>query len=303
MSSSPNFSVLVKNFLDYLQNQCHYSSHTIQNYRRDLRDFDAFTNHEMGDLNSLGKRTCQQYLYALETQQYAHRSIHRKIASLRSFWRYLIQGKHVDSNPWQLISLPKKPKRLPKVLSTKVMGRFLDALPEQTPRQIRDKCICELLFASGVRVSELVGLDLADIDLANQQCHVTGKGNKERICLFGPEAAAATQAYIDHARPLWAQAQTQALLINPNGQRLSTRSIQRIIKAAGQQLGLDPDITPHSFRHSFATALLDGGADLKSIQTLLGHESISATELYTHLSMSALKDGYDKAHPRQKSDL
>jgi site-specific recombinase XerD len=180
------------------------------------------------------------------------------------------------------------------------MAQFLDSLPTEKPADYRDKTICELLYSAGIRVSELIALDLHDISVPNQEMKVTGKGKKERIAIFGSTAATFLNTYLHSIRPLWDKGESSALFLNQKGQRLTQRSIQRMIQTQCKKTGFTKRLTPHTFRHSFATDLFNGGADLRTIQELLGHASLSTTQVYTHLSTKQLQKTYLSAHPRAR---
>lgn len=294
----------IKQFLNHLQLHKRYSTHTLSNYKRDLDKFVAFCNNETNSLHDLTQRSCRQFLYHLEHQGLSNRSIARVIACLRSFWGYLIQENIVTLNPWELTVLPKVEKKLPHILSAKEMAQFLDALPCETPAEYRDKTICECLYSAGIRVSELIELNRHDISVTAQEMKVTGKGKKERIAIFGSTAATYLNTYLHSIRPIWDNGSSDALFLNQKGHRLTQRSIQRMIQTQCIKIGFTKRLTPHTFRHSFATDLFNGGADLRTIQELLGHASLSTTQVYTHLSTQQLQKTYLSAHPRaqQASD-
>ena len=201
-------------------------------------------------------------------------------------------------NPWSLIRPPKLPRRLPSLFTEDEMLSFLNALPNERPQDIRDKTIFECLYSTGIRISELIALTLGDIDVAQQEARVIGKGNKERIVLFGHSFLQQYHYYLANARPALDKAQSPYLFLSNRGSALSVRQVQRQLKAALIAQDLDTSITPHSFRHSFASTLLNNGADLRIVQELLGHVSIQSTQLYTRLSESRLIDAYTSAHPR-----
>ncbi len=204
----------------------------------------------------------------------------------------------VSENPWQWIRIPKLGRPLPAVHDKETVLRLLDHISKTTPTDMRTYAILELLFASGLRVSELVGLKISDVDMATRELRVRGKGQKERIALFGGRAYQALSEYLTRVRPLWNTGQTDSVFLNQQGGQLTVRSIQRWLLQISAQFGLTPPLTPHTLRHSFATALLNGGADLRSIQELLGHTSLSTTQIYTHVSTERLAQTYERAHPR-----
>lgn len=291
---------MIDSFLEFLKNQKQYSPHTISNYHRDLKKFfrfipiDSWENGTDIDLS-----TAREYLYFLDTQKYARKSIARMIASLRSFWKYLIRESVVQSNPWALLTIPKLPKKLPHILTQTETNRFLEQIDTSTPIGFRNRTICELIYGAGLRISECLNLKISDIDLAEQEILIKGKGGKERIVIYGDIAQNYLKSYLIHIRPMWIKKSTQAVFLNQrDGTQISSRSVQRIIKSLCKASHINKTITPHTLRHSFATDLLNGGADIKTVQELLGHSSLSTTQIYTHLSQDRLKEIYTKAHPR-----
>jgi integrase/recombinase XerC len=290
---------LISTFLDHLTYAKQYSAHTISSYKQTLSQFDAYCD-TTSELSAIDLRFCKYYLYHLEQQQLSKRTIQHHITVLRTFWRYLAQSKIVNTTPWSLLHLPKLPQILPKTLFTEQIIALLNSIPVHTPLGIRDRCICELLFATGLRVSELATLTYDSIDFEERHIRITGKGRKERITLFGETAKEALLYYLANARPSWIKIETPYIFINPQGTPLSTRAIQRLIKRATKPWPELHNTTPHTLRHSFASCLLNGGADLKSIQELLGHESLSTTQIYTHIHPETLHTIYKNAHPRGK---
>lgn len=290
----------LNDFLQVLSLDKHYSAHTISNYKRDIQRFQNFCTESQAPIDELTIRSCRNYLYNLEQDALSPKTIARHIASLRSFWNYLVYIKKTELNPWTLLSLPKVHQKLPDILTENDMHQFLDNIPTDTAAHYRDRCICECLYGSGLRVSELVSLDISDLNLNNLDMKIIGKGNKERLAIFGHTTQTFLTTYINTIRPIWCDTHTSALFVNQRGSRLSVRSVQRIIKEHAKKQNLSTPITPHTFRHSFATALFNGGADLRSIQELLGHSSLSTTQIYTHLSTKKLQDIYLSTHPRAK---
>ena len=224
----------------------------------------------------------RMFLKFMESKKNSRRSIARKIAAYKSYWKYIQRTTtNDDDNPWDYISSPRLEKKLPRFLGSDETARFLDSVPEA-----REKAIFELMYASGLRISEIVGLNLGDIDWGSSEIRVLGKGNKERIVLMGNHAKQAIQDYVQEHRK---KAKGKAVFLNTRGGRLTARSIQRTLKAY--------KMTPHLFRHSFATHLLNGGADLRVVQELLGHSSLSTTQIYTHVTTDRLQKVYDRTHP------
>jgi integrase/recombinase XerC len=240
------------------------------------------------------------FLAFLGTQSYSKSTIARKLATLRSFYKFCMRRGYVKTHPLATIRTPKQDKRLPKFLEVEKIAKLLATPDDNTLLGARDRAMLEVLFSTGVRVSELVDLNFTDVDFEGRSIRVRGKGKKQRTTPIGPTALAAVQKYIQLRR---ADARATnfdqtALFVNKHGQRLSTRSVRRKLDKYLAQAGLDPSISPHTLRHSFATHMLANGADLRSVQELLGHQSISTTQIYTHLTTPRLKQAYDDAHPR-----
>lgn len=240
------------------------------------------------------------FLAFLGTQSYSKSTIARKLATLRSFYKFCMRRGYVKTHPLATIRTPKQDKRLPKFLEVEKITKLLSTPDDNTLLGARDRAMLEVLFSTGVRVSELVDLNFTDVDFEGRSIRVRGKGKKQRTTPIGPTALAAVQKYIQLRR---ADARAtnfdqSALFVNKHGQRLSTRSVRRKLDKYLAQAGLDPSISPHTLRHSFATHMLANGADLRSVQELLGHQSISTTQIYTHLTTPRLKQAYDDAHPR-----
>ncbi|UCF57205.1 MAG: tyrosine recombinase XerC [Deltaproteobacteria bacterium] len=301
---------LIESFIDYLRSQKGYSDHTAKNYQVDLEhflDFLAAKQRQAGkketapQLESIDFLVIREYLGKLYGR-YKRTTIARKLSALRSFFYFLERKGLVKGNPAADISTPKRGKYIPTHLPVDEMFRLLEGPDRGKPLGLRDLAILEVLYSCGIRVSELSGLNLSSIDFGQRLVRVVGKGNKERIAPIGRKALRAVEAYIEATYPLRKKAQSNVqdapLFINFRGGRLTTRSIGRIIKKYASKCGLMTEITPHSLRHTFATHLLDGGADLRSVQELLGHVSLSSTQKYTHVSLERLMEVYDKAHPR-----
>ncbi len=241
------------------------------------------------------------YLTHLNDKEYSKATIARKLATLRSFYKFLVKRNHISSNPVVTIRTPKQEKKLPRFLEYEEVKRLLSTPPTNTWLGSRDRAILETLYSTGIRVSELVALNMDDIDFLGEVVHVRGKGKKERIAPIGSSALQVIQHYMEYRNK---RAQNngnfdaRVLFVNKHGQRLSTRSVRRKMDKYLKMAGLDPAISPHTLRHSFATHMLNSGADLRSVQELLGHQSLSTTQVYTHLTTSRLKEVYDDAHPR-----
>jgi integrase/recombinase XerC len=312
---------LIEQFVNYLRFERHFSPYTARCYAADLRQFFEYLAGGPGsDYQSDGQlvvveekvraadaMTIRGLLAHLETFGYSPATTARKIATLRSFYKWLLKCGLVQSNPMILIRTPKQIKRLPKAIGVEQIEKLLAAPDNKETLGARDRAILETLYSTGVRVSELVGLNRTDMDFDGQTLHVRGKGKKERIVPLGSHAMAAIRHYLTLLDPdprfdlLRQQLMTTPavpLFVNKNSGRLSSRSVRRKLDKYLKSLGLDPSISPHTLRHSFATHLLDNGADLRSVQELLGHQSLSTTQVYTHLSTIRLRGAYDEAHPR-----
>jgi integrase/recombinase XerC len=309
----------IEKFLAYLKAVRNASPLTIRSYQKDLEQFREYLSPpgapEM-QLREVDHRVIREYMGHLHERQLQKRTMARKLASLRSFFKFCAREGLTKDNPARLVATPKLPTRIPTVLSAEEMNAFLDRLASgEGARQARrseepdaglllqrDRAILELLYASGLRVSELTGLDLSDIDRKGQMLRVLGKGNKERIVPYGSKAEQALTAYEPIRSRLLRRAggrgETQALFLNRDGRRLGVRSVGRIVKKYVRLANINWDLHPHSLRHAFATHLLADGADLRAIQELLGHASLSTTQRYTHASIRQLMEVYDKAHPR-----
>ncbi len=322
---------LINQFVDYLRNERHFSPYTARCYGADLRQYveylgspdtpraaSAAAAAELEGLTELsgaiGDKLTQAdpmvvraFLSYLDQFGYSPATTARKIATLRSFYKWMNKRSIIEANPMLLIRTPKQTKRLPKAITVEQVEQLLSAPDNRDTLGARDRAILETLYSTGVRVSELVDLNRNDLDHAGQTMHVRGKGKKERIVPLGSHAMAAIRHYMTLLEPdaRFAELRQQsmvtnavALFVNKNGGRLSSRSVRRKLDKYLKEAGLDPAISPHTLRHSFATHLLDNGADLRSVQELLGHQSLSTTQIYTHLSSMRLRTAYDDAHPR-----
>lgn len=286
----------VASFLNFLTAEKNASPHTVKNYRIDLREFSLFLKEK--DSREVTYLDIRSFLAYLKGHQYSRSSISRKLACLRSFFKYLARENLLETNPAAGIQTPKREKRLPQFLNPEEMVRLLEAPVKNTWEEKRDKAILETLYSSGLRVSELVGLNQEDVDVFGGLVRVKGKGKKERIVPLGQMALKALQTYVEHkpARD-HRNALKAPLYLNRSGGRLSDRSIRRMILKYTRRIALNKEVSPHTLRHSFATHMLDRGADLRSVQELLGHENLSTTQIYTHVTTKRLKEAYDAAHP------
>lgn len=281
-------------FLRYLRDERNSSPHTVDSYARDLSQWFRVLGRRR--LSEVGVLDVRRFIAHLGTQPLSRRTIARKLSCLRSFFRFLCREGTLSHNPAAAVASPRMEKRLPDFLDERQMTALL-AAPSRTRWQgVRDHAMLETLYSTGMRVSELVGLDLDDVDERSGCALVRGKGKKERLCPIGRTALGAIRAYL--ARRPVSQRDGQALFISQKRTRLTVRQVDRLLQRYVRLAGLPATLSPHSLRHSFATHLLDRGADLRSVQELLGHASLSTTQLYTHVTPQRLKQVYDKAHPR-----
>jgi tyrosine recombinase XerC len=289
----------IKLFLDSLEVEKDYSINTIDAYRRDLQDFFLFLKQkEVNSLKEINLKILRFYLYYLSEKNLRRNSVLRRISSLRSFFTYLCKKGILTKNPASLLLSPKREKKLPSIFNIEEMRDFLEQLKTETPLQLRNKAILEILYATGMRVSELASLNIFDVDVNYEEIKVVGKGKKERIVIMGRYARESLRNYLLMGRSkLLRDKDEVALFLNKTGTRLTVRSIQRLLNRQILIWGKKSKISPHILRHSFATHLLENGADLRSVQELLGHKKLSTTQVYIHLSARRLKEVYEKTHP------
>ena len=327
---------LVQQFLDYLVDERHFSPYTARCYGLDLRQYGEFLGEDFGadvsvdaEAASLAARqqdskssedtkTVTGLMLAADVERirgllgwmadrdYSAATTARKIATLRSFHKWMEKRGLVDQNPMLAVRTPKQAKRLPKAVSVEQIEQLLAAPDDTVLLGARDRAILETLYSTGIRVSEVVGINRGDLDDSGEAILIRGKGRRERVVPLGSHALAALRHYVSRHNSELAEAGMKAgpdspLFVNKHGGRLSSRSVRRKVTKYLEQVGLDPEISPHTIRHSFATHLLDNGADLRSVQELLGHQSLSSTQVYTHLSTRRVRDSYDKAHPRAEA--
>lgn len=285
----------VDRFLRFLEAEKNASPHTIKNYRSDLIEFFRFLGkNSPSDVNYLAIR---RFLAHLKEKDFLRATVSRKLACLKSFFKYLTREHLVTANPASGIATPKRERRLPSFLETKEVEHLLEATKGDSWEIKRDRAILELLYSSGIRVSELVGLDWNDVDLLSGLIKVRGKGKKERIVPIGSCASDAIKGYMS-VTTVDSEIRSFPLFLNRSKTRLTDRSVRRIILKCAKRAALKKGISPHTLRHTFATHLLDRGADLRSVQELLGHAHLSTTQIYTHVSAKRLREAYDQAHPR-----
>jgi integrase/recombinase XerC len=286
-------------FLDHLRTERNASAHTVRSYEDDLTQFWQFLvelQGEEADPSAADPKRLRRYSAWLNGRGYAATTIARRLACLRSFYRYQRRQGLVTADPSSGLRNPKQPRRLPRLLRVEDVIRFLDAIPTADPPGVRDRAMFEILYGGGLRVSELVGLDLADLDPDQELVRVRGKGRRERLCPVGRMAMTWLAHWLPLRRPKGSG--EPAVFLNRFGTRLTTRSVGRLLEAHLAGLGLASSASPHTFRHSFATHLLDRGADLRSVQELLGHRSLTTTQIYTHVTKDRLLNVYHESHPR-----
>ena len=286
-------------YINYLEAERNVSPYTVRNYTTDLLDFFQFLRGKgTGSLKEVDRHVLRDYLSYLMEQGKVKASIARKLSAIRSFYRYLLREGMVATNPVANTASPKLDRRLPSFLTIKEVEQLLNAPDLSTPQGQRDRALIELLYASGLRVSELVNLNLEQINLVSREIRVWGKGAKERVVLMGKPAAAALNTYLNQGRPrLLGKRGGNALFLNRYGGRLLERRVQKMLEKYAGLAGIDRRVHPHMLRHTFATHLLDGGADLRVVQELLGHANLSSTQIYTHVTKSQARKVYLAAHP------
>lgn len=293
----------IEEFKTYLSVEKNFSEHTLSAYCSDIVSYILWLNGESCVEVNFDK--LREYLHFIQRFEYKKTTIARKTASIRTFYKFLFREKYIDTNPALSLSAPKRPKPLPKFLTPEEVEQILNNVKIDTPAGFRNRVILELLWATGMRVSELSNLNFGDINLEENEIRVFGKGAKERIVLMSDRAKNYLKQYIDSVRQLIvAQGykisdnnDSSPLFINNTGYRLQNKTIRKVINDTVEKIELPKKVTPHVFRHSFATKLIENGADLRVVQELLGHAGISNTQIYTHVSMKHMKDVYENAHP------
>ena len=332
-------SAIIQDFINYLKFEKHFSAHTAKCYAADLEQYSGFLTAqgnapgagEVGSnpwstegasvatqtqtqtetkidtlLLSADINTVRRFMADLNTHAYSKSTTARKLATIRSFYKFLVKRNCVSSNPAATIKTPKQDKKLPKFLEYDQVQRLLNTPPANTWLGARDRAMMEVLYSTGMRVSELVALNMDDVDFLGEVIHVRGKGKKERICPIGSTALQGIQSYIEFRNRRMASDSAfdgKVLFANKHGKRMSARSVRRKMDKYLIEAGLDPTISPHTLRHSFATHMLNNGADLRSVQELLGHQSLSTTQIYTHITTSRMQEQYHNAHPLETSPI
>lgn len=290
---------LIEKFIDYLKVQKNYSSFTLLNYKKDIEEYEMFLKEKNYNYKNMDYKKCTEYLLFLDNKNLKKTSVSRRLSSLRTFYKYLVLNNFVDNNPFLLVSSPKKEKKMPKFINYSGIEEIFNIPNIKTKEGQRERVILEILYGSGVRVSELVNIKIKDIDFSNKTILIFGKGSKERLVSFGEPALDSIKQYINDGRKQY-EIESEYLIVGKNEEQLTTRRIEQIIGELINKTSIKMNITPHMFRHTFATHLLDNGSDLIAVQELLGHESLASTEIYTHISNEHLRDVYLKCHPRNK---
>ncbi|NTU70369.1 MAG: tyrosine recombinase [Coriobacteriia bacterium] len=299
MSDPLTADALVDRFLGHLRIERGSSEHTVRAYGSDLARYLEWATRAEVDPIRLSHRQLRMYLAELDGAGYARRTIARRLSSVRALFAYLMSEGLVDSDPSSVLMSPKIPSRLPKVVPTELISEVLESPDATTPKGVRNRAVLELLYATGARVSEVSGLRLGDLDLAQSQITVMGKGGKERLLPIHRKAAESLRAYLATGRPRLSKSTTDDhVFLSSRGRPLSTDAIRRIFKQAMASAGAARSLSPHAMRHTFATHLLESGADLRTVQELLGHIALSTTQIYTHLSAGRLQDVHRHTHPR-----
>jgi integrase/recombinase XerC len=299
----PPMQPAIDRFLRYLQVERNASEHTIKSYRADLESLAEFLADDNGNAPlpaELSPLELRGYVSALHDAGYARSSVSRRLASLRSFFRFAQREGLVDQNPAKPLRNPRAERKLPHFLSTEEISRLLETPPRGEVLGLRDRAILETMYSAGLRISEAVGLNQGDLDLETGITRVRGKGKRERLAPLGSYARKALSAWFCKRvlSPKEPEGPLAPVFLNKFGRRITTRSVARMLEKHIKQAGLDSRTTPHTLRHSFATHLLDSGADIRSVQELLGHQSLTTTQIYTHVSTAGLREAYEKAHPR-----
>ena len=293
----------VIDFLSFLTVERGYSENTIVAYQNDLTQFVKYLKEQAENIDwgRVDKKALVSYILFLKEREYASATVARKVAAIKSFFHFLVADGFLKDDPTATLDSPRAKKPLPRVLSAEDINRLLEEPAKgSTPKALRDTALLELLYATGMRASELVSLNLEDVNLASACVRCFGKGGKERIVPIHPRAVVALEDYLQKGRILLlGDPEEKALFVNLRGERLTRQGLWLIIKGYAEEVGI-AGVTPHILRHSFATHLLGGGADLRNVQQLLGHANISTTQVYTHVSSERLRQAYDEAHPRAK---
>jgi len=290
----------IEKFIEYLQDEKNYSEHTCNDYKDDLEQFNQFLNKlNLQNIEQIDHIIIRQFLGELNQKDYSKKSIARKLASIKSFFKFLLKRGYINSNPAEYVSTPKLPKLLPHFLYEDEITEIIESFDGDDFESVRNKAILETLYSTGMRVSELVNLDLQDIDIFQGIARVYGKGKKQRIVALGSKCREALNTYLVYRKNLLDNQgiTTEALFINTRGKRLTDRGVRYIFKSHITKLAKEKKVSPHTIRHTFATHMLNNGCDLRVVQEFLGHVSLSTTQIYTHIGKKQLKNIYEKYHP------
>lgn len=283
----------IEKFLNYLKIEKEYSQHTLLNYTIDLRYFSSFLRGK--SIEEVDSFDIRKFLAELKAKDFSKKTIARRISCLRSFFRFLVREGYIRNNPFLAIRTPKLDRKLPLFLTVDEVTKLIES-PEEDLPGLRDRAILETIYSTGIRISELVGLNIEDIDFIGGAVKVRGKGKKERLVPIGDKALKAIKNYLEKRSPLFKE--NKAIFLNNRGRRITVRGVRLIVDKYVAKTALREKVSPHTLRHSFATHLLERGADLRAVQELLGHASLSTTQIYTHVTAEHLRSVYEKAHPR-----
>ncbi len=293
----------IEEFLNYIEKQKKYSLNTLKNYNIDILEFKEYLGNEGFDYLDVDYDFIKGYLMKLYERKLSRSSVSRKLSSLRSFYKYLFNNDLIKTNPFKYVATPKKEKKLPKYLGVNEIEIIFNTPDLNTPLGQRDRLILEVLYATGIRVGELVNIKISDIDLYRKEIRVFGKGNKERVDPFGDYCLDAVNLFLNDGRKKILDKHKKScdyLIINEKGNKITTRGVEKIIDNIVKQASIKKHVSPHMLRHSFATHLLSEGCDIRTVQELLGHESLESTQIYTHVSNERLREVYLKCHPLNK---
>lgn len=300
MNNNNKYNTYLNNFISYLTNNKRYSPYTITSYKKDTYDYLEFLKKNNIDVKNSNYKIVEEYSKYLYKKKLSKRSIARKYSSIRTFYNYLEKKNILENNIFNLLENPKKEEKLPRFINEYELDKMFE-IPDNSPKGQRDRLILELLYGTGVRVSELVNIKINDIDFNNNSIKVRGKGNKDRYVFYGKYCKEAINNYIKNGRISLLNGQTcDYLLLNRFGKNISVVSIRKILNEIINKCSLDIKISPHVLRHTFATHLLNEGADIMHVKELLGHSSLSTTSIYTHVTNEKIKEVYYKTHPRAK---
>lgn len=292
----------LEKFIDYLSYQKKYSENTTKNYEIDILEFLEYCNKEHISKEKINYNDVKKYLVSLYDKKYSKSTVSRKISSLRSFYKYLYINNIIDKNPFLFVSLPKKEKKLPRFVNYEDLNTIFSIPNINNDYGLRDRLILELLYGTGIRVSELCDIKISDIEFSNKTIRVVGKGNKERIVCYGDYCKEILNKYLNIRSKLLKNKRHDYLLVNKNGGKIIVRSVQLLIDKIIKLAAIKKNITPHTLRHTFATHLLNEGCDILTVKELLGHSSLDTTQIYTHVSNERLRSVYLSTHPRAKKD-